>query len=196
MPTGYTSGVQDGTVTEFADFAKRCARAFGAFYSLRDEDDSKELPTRFDPDTRYHDQSLAQALAERARLDAMAPHLAEAEARLEYDQQMQSYRERREAASLVRSRYDAMLAKVQAWTPPTPEHDDLKAFMIQQLTDSIQYDAIDPNEPSPVQPGAWLVKRKARVERDIAYHTSERNKEIERNASRNAWIAAFFESLK
>jgi len=29
MPTGYTTGVQDGTVTEFKDFALLCARMMG-----------------------------------------------------------------------------------------------------------------------------------------------------------------------
>jgi hypothetical protein len=37
MPTGYTAGVADGTITEFREYALLCARAFGACIMLRDE---------------------------------------------------------------------------------------------------------------------------------------------------------------
>ena len=37
MPTGYTAGIADGTITNFEQYALRCIRAFGATMHLRDE---------------------------------------------------------------------------------------------------------------------------------------------------------------
>ena len=48
MPTGYTAGVQDGTVTDFSEFALQCARNFGALVTMRDDPWSTPIPERFE----------------------------------------------------------------------------------------------------------------------------------------------------
>ena len=35
-----------------------------------------------------------------------------------------------------RERYETMLAEVEAWQPPTPDHEELKRFMADQLRES------------------------------------------------------------
>ena len=37
MPTGYTSGVQDGSIKHFNEFVWDCARAFGSLIHMRDD---------------------------------------------------------------------------------------------------------------------------------------------------------------
>ena len=58
MPTGYTAYVQDGVITEFADFAMKCARAFGALIDMRDESLDAEIRVQREPNTEYFDKEL------------------------------------------------------------------------------------------------------------------------------------------
>lgn len=37
MATGFTSGIIDGSITNFKQFATQCIRAFGATLHMRDE---------------------------------------------------------------------------------------------------------------------------------------------------------------
>lgn len=53
MPTGYTAAVEDGTITEFDDFAWQCARAFGALIMMRDDPMSAPIPQKFEPTAEH-----------------------------------------------------------------------------------------------------------------------------------------------
>lgn len=48
MPTGYTADVQSGKVTDFAEYAMNCARAFGALVLMRDDPSDADIPERFE----------------------------------------------------------------------------------------------------------------------------------------------------
>ena len=48
MATGYTYPVVEGKITEFSEFALGCARAFGAFMHMRD--DNSDAPLRYSSD--------------------------------------------------------------------------------------------------------------------------------------------------
>ena len=37
MPTGYTAEILNGEIKTFPEFAKKCARAFGAMIHMRDD---------------------------------------------------------------------------------------------------------------------------------------------------------------
>jgi hypothetical protein len=109
-------------------------------------------------------------------------------------------REERDAEVLMRrnrerSAYARIRADVVMWVPPTPQHLNLKAFMLEQI--DLCY---DPNEepyrsppmPEPRQYLADLVK----VHTDnIAYHAKHYAEEIEYVASSKAWVEAFINSL-
>ncbi len=41
----------------------------------------------------------------------------------------------------------------------------------------------------------WLEEQKAKATKDLAYHTDERRKEIERTESRNRWLSDLRVSL-
>lgn len=76
MPTGYTSGVAVGKVTDFREFALQCARAFGACISLSDESSDTPIPEEFKPDSANSEKVLS---AIEAKDKAYAMTLAEAE---------------------------------------------------------------------------------------------------------------------
>ena len=119
----------------------------------------------------------------------------------QYNEYVASETERFAAASaekdIKRRRYNTMLLKVVKWQPPTPEHEGLKKFMIDQLHDSIEWDC------SEYQP---TISSK---EEFVAFHRSGKSlkegldfcektwrEEVERTSSRNKWLKELRESLK
>lgn len=196
MPTGYTAPVADGEVTEFADFAMECARAFGALVTMRDSPEAT-IPDEFEPNTSYHDEKLAKAKADLEMISAMSAE----ECRRQAEAAFEKVREQRLEAGLERTaqlgRYEAMLAKVRQWTPPTPDHVGLKDFMVQQIEESIRFDCSPINWPEYPQlaPEEWRAERLAKAQRDIEYHTEERAKEVKRARERTEWVRALRQSL-
>lgn len=97
----------------------------------------------------------------------------------------------------MKARYETMLAQVSAWEPPTPEHNGLKDFMLQQITESIKFDcSSDYDDPPTRVPGAlWLHQRIERTRDRISRHAAEYEKEVERTEGRNRWLKALRDSL-
>ncbi len=197
MPTGYTAYVQDGTITEFRDFALLCARAMGACVTLRDEPFDAPLPERMEPDTTYHDEKLAKAKARLAEVRAMTDADAVLGALKDYEDAMRRHHEREATRILHQARYEAMQRAVKEWKPPTEEHEGLKGFMCKQLRQSLDFDCGDhPDEvPAPLSPGAWRDREEKAAIRDLAYHTEKREEEVMRTEARNRWLAALRQSL-
>lgn len=199
MPTGYTAAVGDGEVTDFAVFAKRCARAFGALMSMRDAPEDAPIPPVFEPDTRLADKHIEEAkrtLTEAASRTE-AQWLVEA---AEVDQKILTHwRESEAKRLLVANRYQSMLDKVRAWNPPTDEHVGLKEFMIEQLEKSILFDC-SPSDFNPEPYGDnWHRLRDETIERaakELAHYEKSRQEEIDRAAGRTKWVQDLFTSLE
>lgn len=196
MPTGYTAPVQDGKITEFRDFALQCARAFGALVEMRDEPMDAPIPEELKP-SRYHDEAVVEAKAELAALERMSASACEALAEKHYQRYVREAEAFVKRQAQVRQRYEAMLAKVEAWTAPTRDHEGLKKFMADQLTESIRFDCgYTPEKPRRLSGAQWRTQERARLKRDISYHTAEGKKEVQRAKERTAWVKALRESLE
>lgn len=196
MPTGYTSDLYEGKkAVTFAEFASRCARAFGALIELRDESLSAPIPDEFKP-ASYHGESLVREQAALAAAEAMTGAECERAAQEEYASLTKKAGEH--AAEIVarRSRYAEMLQKVVAWTPPSPDHLELKNFMISQLKDSIDHDC-SYLWPLPVYKtgAAWKTERLEGLRKSIAYDKEHHEKDVERARERTEWVKALKESL-
>lgn len=197
MPTGYTCSVQSGETTEFADFAMTCARAFGACISMRDSPSDAEIPSEFKPSS-HHKERLAESRAELAKILAMTDREIAAAAEADYAEQVDAHRARALRRQTEKARYEAMLAKVAAWTPPTSEHIGLKDFMLEQLRSSIDHDCDGSYDAAPVLKTEWQWKENAleRVERGIGYHTKSDAEEVERARGRTQWVSDLRKSLE
>lgn len=68
-------------------------------------------------------------------------------------------------AAALRAKCEAMLASVEAWQVPTPEHESLKTFMREQITQSIAFDCQPPaSEPTPPITGdEWLQRERTDI---------------------------------
>lgn len=197
MPTGYTDPVGKGELTDFSQFALMCSRAMGVAIMQRDESASVPLRIERHLDTHYRDTAEKYAAEVRELEEASVEALA-ARQQKSVDEENEYRSEHLRKAGLVADRYRAMLDQVHRWASPTPEHDNFKAFMVQQLEESIKFDG--PFESD------FLVAECVPVEeyRDQQLVTARRMRDIyeqhwrdeqERVESRAQWIEDFLTSL-
>lgn len=196
MPTGYTAGVVDGTVTDLKTFALTCARGMGALIMMRDEPMDAEVPRRFEADTTWHDDRSTAARARLSELQAM-DEAARAAACEKYNAEVAANNQRvTDETTEKRNRYNSMIAKVVQWEG-APE--GLKEFMLEQLRSSRDFDCHDdPTSymPKPMDIDTWFREELRKAAWDIEYHEGERAKEIGRTAERNAWLSRLHYSLE
>jgi hypothetical protein len=186
MPTGYTAKILDGA--SFEQFVWSCARAMGAFIMQRD--DASDAPPELDEKpSEYHEEAREKARRELADFNAATPaKLGEM-----YDAyitgQLEAKAKSEEKDRKQEQAYRSMLAKVQAWDPPTPEHAGLKKFMVDQIEESIRFDCAKPDRDwYAVKPySSWVGETLEKLEADVVYHTNHLRDDIERADKRNAW---------
>jgi len=195
MPTGYTLDLYDGKDLTFEEFALKCARAFGALISMRDEPIDAPIPERFEP-SDYHFKELEKAKRRLKEVKRWDEEKAEQEAERAYRDALKKREEFIEKNKLIRKRYEDMLSKVQKWKPPTIEHESLKQFMIQQLEESIEYDCFIPEMPQRLPGEEYKEQQIKKALNDIDYHEREYAEEVNRVYERNKWLLLLRESLK
>lgn len=196
MPTGYTAGIEDGTIKTAEEFLLKCARAFGACVDMRDEPLSKPIQ-RFEP-SDYHKNALEKAKNNYEKYHAMSIEEAEIEVRIAHNKKVSDAKKYLAEKIKINKRYAEILSKVKQWQPPTDEHKDLKRFAIEQIEmcidNNISY--YERMITSVMQSGQeWLTSNLEQSLKDIEYHTNEWEKEIERCNSRNLWVDLLRESL-
>lgn len=194
MPTGYTAAIADGI--EFDQFVWSCARAFGALVMLRDEPTGAPIPERFEPST-YYAESVKRDEATLTRLHSLTKEQASAECTAAYMREVESFEKRRSGKRELREKYLRMLAKAKEWNPPTPEHVGLRDFMVQQITESIEWDCSDKYDRPPAAKSAeaWLADSIEQARQSLIRSQQSHAEEIERTESRNGWLKALRESV-
>ena len=195
MPTGYTAELMEKGM-KFEDFVLNCARAFGACISLRDENISK-APRKIKEDS-YHKKELDNAIKELAKWNKLTKKqktgIVEKE-RIEAIKDAKKYQKKNEDEN---DRLIIMKANVLDWTPPTPEHVNLKNFMLEQIDTSMHIPDYYDKEIKEWEgyTTAYLIKNRTDdYIRDVEYHRKELEKEIGRNNGNNDWLEQLYKSL-
>lgn len=176
----------------------QCARAFGALISMRDDPMDAPIPEKIEVvPSSYHTDALRDAKAELVVLEGMT----DAEITVACHKQHKQLTAEWEAAEVRRkegaARYRAMLAKVEAWTPPTKDHEGLKEFMVQQLSESLKFDCSEGwAKPTREEPKDWFAKQRRRVLENIAYHMQHEKEDRARADERTEWVQQLRESLR
>lgn len=194
MPTGYTSKLYEGEPQTVANFILDCSRVSGYMVPLRDDNLGSPIPEEFKPST-YALEGLVRAKSRLDYLASLSPGAVERDLEHEHSNLASKARMAAFKKERLRERYDAMLARVLTWTPPTSEHEGLKTFMIEQLESSIQHDCYQIEMPVKPSPDEWIMRERERAERDAAFYTEQQTAEIERAAKRNSWLKALRASL-
>ena len=199
MPSGYTADIENDI--SFEDYILGCARAFGATMHQRD-DNLKDRPKLRSTENSYRVDALSNAKKKVAELEAMRG----VNDRTAYGKKViaeetaynQEYFNKKVA---LRNKYEAMLQKAYNWFPPTPDHENLKKFMIDQITTSIDFDCETKytmetlTKLSKANPLDKYNDDLRRAYKDVEYHETELYKERERNVEANKWISALYDSL-
>lgn len=194
MPTGYTADIYEGKDVSFSDFALKCARAFGACIEQRDDDPNDKPKLIEKTKDNYHIKKIEKAKKWKK------PTKAEFDAYVK--NQTAYYNEQIDKQNKLKASYQKMLDKANAWTPPTKEHEGLKKFMINQLTESMEFDCSNDyyqrelNNIKQLTYNQYVNDMRDSNKRDIEYHTNELKKDNERVDTRNAWISALYKSLE
>lgn len=201
MPTGYTYKLHDGKPVTFREFALDCSRAFGALLHMRDEDQNAKITLR--EVGEYYPRRIEEIKAEIERLSAMTPKAIELEhAKIMKDMEDAATEERNKSGER-RVRYQSMLDAVTAWEPPTPDHVEMKKFMVQQLTESMQFDChIDGDsyqekrvKSTPKNALAWHKERIKAAHADLDYARKNLAEEQDRVAAAKRWVESLMKSL-
>ena len=192
MPTGYTAAIKDGI--SFEQYAMDCARAFGACVTLRDEE---PIPDEFQP-SDYHAKAAQAARDKLAELMALTPGQRERKAVEAWNRAEKTRLKRLQDRVDTRNAYEAMLARVKAWKPPTPAHLDLHRFMQSQIEQSIVFDCSGDYDTTPslrLSGEQWAAQEAERLNSEIARQEANHADEVDRAAKRTQWVRALRESL-
>lgn len=192
MPTGYTMIIEEGDGCTFAEYVWRCARGFGALMHMRDDDFGAPIRQR-EPWTHYEDD-IAKARAEIDRLLSMTPEQIAAASKADQDAAAERIRGYNAADAAKRERYARMRAEVECWDPPTPQHVELKKFMLQQIDTSTEYLRPTP-EPERVTSAQWHTERLRIERRSLHYYEDAMVREKQRVEESRAWCAALDASV-
>jgi hypothetical protein len=183
MPTEYTAKLMEKG-QDFDEFVMTCARAFGACILMRDD---------------FYETSLKAARAELLRLESMTN-----QERIDFGvakkaERIFSLNKSVETDRAENARLEEMRDKVQKWNPPSPDHVELKNFMLNQIEISMnsfgyyERELAKLNAASPYELYAEVV---GETQRGIESYEQGRSEEQERTADRNKWIKQLRESLK
>ena len=199
MPTGYTAMIEDRDDVTFPEFAMTCAHAFGALIEMREERLDAPIPEKITPSS-YHEKGITTARAALALANALTLTAARRSAREDYERQSRNHIESMGRMRQKVAKYDAMIAEIEAWTPPTKDHIGLKKFMLEQIDTSVEYarsSLAQPDEYKPVEQTGeqYIADAVKSAERNLAYHTDGWAAECHRAAECTAWIKALRDSL-
>lgn len=198
MATGYVHNMLDKNQT-FEQFALECARNFGALIEMRDEPMNAPIPDSFKP-SGYSVRRIAECEAELARYDAMTTDERIANGHALLAREREAVIESRDKRTSEIARINAMLAKVEAWDAPSPNHAGLRTFMLEQLTTSLDthMDGYYERELARVECSSPMERHNQAVHATAKSLDSARKAQEEesaRYAERNQWLRTLRESL-
>jgi len=200
MPTGYTAELCEKEQS-FAFFALGCAKAFGACIEQRDSPIS-ELPKIPEKKVNtYHENAVIAAKADLAKYEAMTKRERKDYGLTCRADDIASNEKSIAEKTVVRNRILGMIEKVEAWTPPTSDHEGLKKFMLEQLNSTLDHDGdtgyyVDELAKAKAKtPGEYYQAAVDHEKWSIKYHEKEAAKEDTRDDGRGKWVSDLYLSL-
>lgn len=139
MPTGYTSYIKDGKITSGKEFLKLCTRAFGIAVDLKDESLDVPTPNHFEPHP-YYEKAYKDSLMSREKAYSMTREEVKEDIISKYNDNKGRAEKILEEYKDEDEKYLKVREEVEKWTPPTPEHENLKKFCLEQIDMSLNTD--------------------------------------------------------
>lgn len=185
----------------FEQFVWTCARAFGALVMMRDE----SLGTKIDIEslTKPSDHYV-ESIKEYSEKINLLENMTDAEKSIHGQQKIASQLEY--ARSQIgsdkeeRSKIEDMIKQVIIWESPSDEHDGLKTFMLEQLTESIKYNLDEYYQEqidrlTTMNPIDYYNQELEGAKNSLAYYEKAYTEELERCRTRKDWLIKLIESV-
>ena len=203
MPTGYTAYIQDGEITTGKEFLKLCARAFGVAVDLKEESLDVPTPSHFEPDP-YYEKRYKESLDFKEKVHHMTFEETKNymiskfnNNKSDAERCLKSYKQEDEKYLKVRE-------EVKKWIPPTPEHEELKKFCLEQIDMSLntglyKWCEDDINKELDTSDEAvenYITDLKDFADKQVKRAYDNWQKELKRIAERNQWMKQFLDSLE
>jgi hypothetical protein len=205
MPTGYTSGIIDGKITTFEQFATQCSRAFGATIHMRDN----PLDSPYEPRTPsdYYENSLRSQREKLEEMKTMTDEAIVQEFETLLNDNLEYHDRELEKTKVNLERLNSIMESAKSWVPPTEDHEGIRDYMIDQLKITIQADGDSSYHVEEIirtkkelEEGidhkVYREERIKEIEDRISYYEGEVQKELERCKKSNDWMDKFLESIK
>ena len=199
MPTGYTHGIYDGTMTSAKEFLLNYARRFGIGYFITKQGELS-MPKKYSPElaekaiSNYYTERLEEA---RRALEAFN-NLSENELKAKYNayvSEKQKENEERTKDVLVRKqRYLDMIERINKWLPPF-ELEEMKSSAIAHLKESEEFDCkLYLDDISTYD--NWIKAEREHLIWNVNYYTEEKINEDKRRIELDTLLKAFYKSLE
>lgn len=199
MPTGYTYYIENGDITTGKEFLKKCIRAFGCCMDQREDPLSAPLITEIKPDTYYKEQ-YKRSVKKLKEFKEKSIEEIEKELEVEKIKTKNRNKERLYEMQSLREKYLKVREEVEKWTPPTPEHEGIKVFALEQIDMCMPDLSVindyeeECDEKENIEEYISDVKRL--LEEDIEHYKKKMIEEEQRAASRTKFIKDFLDSLE
>lgn len=202
MPTRYTSYIKDGKITSGKEFLKLCTRAFGVAIDLKDESLDVPTPNHFEPHS-YYEKAYKDSLVSREKAYSMTLEEIKEDIISKYNDNkgraekiLEEYKDEDKKDLKVRE-------EVEKWTPPTPEHENLKKFCLEQIDMSLNttlYEWCEKDINKELDTSNDTIKKYIDILRDNADEKLKRayknwQEELRRAEEKNLWMKQFLDSL-
>lgn len=200
MPTGYTSYIQDGKITELKDFMLLCAKNFGALIHMRDENLDCEIKHR--QVGEFYPRKLEEVKREFEWFKNLSDSEIQKQLDKEYEARVRDKKNSLKGFDERKKRYTNMIEKVMCWTPPTEDHIRLKEFALQQLKDSLKFDCCDDmrkyylEKPKKETLEEYKQEKIKEYLKDVEVYAKKYRSELESVEYANKWIDDLINSFK
>lgn len=199
MPTSFTAFVLENPSATFEQFAWLCTRAMMPTILLRDSD--LRIPTEADLVQAIgasglvgEEERFAAKQAELAAAEAKTSEQWAAENAASFARRSKEHEESAVRSKAARERLQAMLMHTTMWSPPSPEHEGLKKFMVDQLTGEVG--RTDPGPaPTPMSDDDFQADMLAYYRRAVEYGKQYLEQAQRNVAHRQAWFLALQQSV-
>lgn len=151
----------------------------------------------FPEESSWHQDALKKAEIDLARISSLTEEELIKEADADYFNNIKYYEETliKKKNDLVK--YRKILEKAKQWIPPSPEHIELKNFMLRQLTEAIDWDCNIPyyegllSQPK-ISKEDYFNNTVATLKSDIIYHKDKALRDHKKHIEHVKWIQLLY----
>lgn len=167
---------------------------------MRDDPADKPIPNEFKP-SDYHKRKFSAANQRLKKLKVMSVEDCAKKAKADHRKSVKYHQDAIKTDADLMAKYEAMLAEVENYIPPSEDHVEFKKFMRDQIVSSIEFDCMGDYHENAIKElrllsgSKWRIAEIAKCRTAIAYHTKEQEKENKRAAGRTQWVRQLRESI-